>query len=141
MRYGLRALVFTAVLALPAGMATAQDGRYVMQRAENGFVRLDTQTGQVSFCRQQDEQFVCRMSADDRQTLEAEIDELEDRIAELEAMVSNGGAPMTDGLPTEDEIDRTMGIMEDMMRRFLGVIDEFDRGRDDNPSDGSPDRT
>ncbi len=127
-----------AAFSIGSAVALAQDGRYVMQRADDGFVRLDTQTGEMSLCRQQDEQFVCRMSADDRRALEAEIGLLEDRIARLEAEIADRG----DGLPSEDEIDRTMGIMENMMRRFLGVIEEFENElREDKPGEALPEKT
>lgn len=129
----------SALLVFVSGSAAlGQEGRYVMQRADDGFVRLDTQTGEMSLCRQQDEQFVCRMSADDRRALEAEISLLEDRIARLEADNPN----RRDDLATEDEIDRTMGIMENMMRRFMGVIEEFESElRNETPGKTPPEKT
>lgn len=132
-------VVSGAVVLLAGGSAIhAQEGRYVMQRSDDGFVRLDTETGEMSLCRKQDEQFVCRMSADDRRALEAEISLLEERIAKLEA----GSPDRRDGLPSEDEIDRTMGIMENMMRRFLGVIEEFETElRDEEPGKAQPEKT
>lgn len=127
-----------AVLSVGGSAALAQEGRYVMQRADDGFVRLDTETGEMSLCRKQDEQFVCRMSADDRRALEAEISLLEDRIARLESENSD----RRDGLPTEDEIDRTMGIMENMMRRFMGVIEDFENElRKDEQDKTQPEKT
>lgn len=134
------ALLASSALLLSAGSsaALAQEGRYVMQRADDGFVRLDTQTGEMSLCRKQDEQFVCRMSADDRRALEAEISLLEDRIARLEA----DNPDRRDDLATEDEIDRTMGIMENMMRRFMGVIEEFESElREETPGKTQPEKT
>lgn len=132
-------IVSGAVVLLAGGSAIhAQEGRYVMQRSDDGFVRLDTETGEMSLCRKQDEQFVCRMSADDRRALEAEISLLEERIAKLEA----DGPDRRDGLPSEDEIDRTMGIMENMMRRFLGVIKEFESElQDEEPGQAQPEKT
>ncbi|MCR9137795.1 MAG: hypothetical protein NXI27_17485 [Alphaproteobacteria bacterium] len=128
----------TLLVSLSGPASLAQEGRYVMQRADDGFVRLDTQTGEMSLCRKQDEQFVCRMSADDRRALEAEIGLLEERIARLEAE----GSDRRDGLTTEDEIDRTMGIMENMMRRFMGVIEEFESElRDETPDKAQPEKT
>lgn len=129
----------SALLVSVSGSAVlGQEGRYVMQRADDGFVRLDTQTGEMSLCRKQDEQFVCRMSADDRRALEAEISLLEDRIARLEAANPGRG----DDLATEDEIDRTMGIMENMMRRFMGVIEEFESElRNETPGKTQPEKT
>ena len=109
------------LLAFGGAAALAEEGRYVMERIEGGVVRLDTETGEMSLCRQQGEQLVCRMAADEKLALEEEIAALE---RELEA---HGR------LPTDNEIDRAMGIMEDMMRRFLDVIEEFE----DRIGDGS----
>lgn len=134
------ALIASSALLVSVGGSAAfgQEGRYVMQRADDGFVRLDTQTGEMSLCRKQDEQFVCRMSADDRRALEAEITLLEDRIARLEA----DNPDRRDDLAAEDEIDRTMGIMENMMRRFMGVIEEFESElREETPDKTQPDKT
>lgn len=126
------------LVSVSGSAALGQEGRYVMQRADDGFVRLDTQTGEMSLCRKQDEQFVCRMSADDRRALEAEISLLEDRIARLEA----DNPDRRDDLATEDEIDRTMGIMENMMRRFMGVIEEFESElRNETPGKTTPEKT
>jgi hypothetical protein len=121
----------------------AQESRYVMQRAEGGFVRLDTQTGEMSLCQQQDEQIVCRLAADERRALEEEIALLEERVAKLEGSLSEteGGA-LRDRLPSDDEIDRTLGVMENMMRRFLGVIEEFENDmKDDQPGEAKPEKT
>jgi len=126
------------LVSVSGSVVLGQEGRYVMQRADDGFVRLDTQTGEMSLCRKQDEQFVCRMSADDRRALEAEISLLEDRIARLEA----ANPDRRDDLATEDEIDRTMGIMENMMRRFMGVIEEFESElRNETPGKTTPEKT
>ena len=89
-------------------------------------MRLDTQTGEMSLCRMQEEQIVCRLAADERRVFEDEITLLEERIDKLEEALATAGRTLDNGLPTEDEIDRTMGIMENMMRRFLGVIEEFE---------------
>lgn len=126
-------VLILGLAAIGAPTAWANEGRFIMERAEGGFVRLDTQTGEMSLCRMQEEQIVCRLSADERRVFEDEITLLEERIDRLEEALATEGRSLDNGLPTEDEIDRTMGIMENMMRRFLGVIEEFE-GR---KSDGS----
>ena len=66
---------------------------------------------------------------------------LEERIDRLEETLATEGRTLDNGLPTEDEIDRTMGIMENMIRRFLGVIEEFeDKTSDGRTCDRQPDR-
>ncbi len=91
-------------LLLPANPEVqAQQGRFVMERTEGGFVRLDTFTGEMSVCNESDGQIVCRMAADERRALEEEIDLLEERITELEN-ARTGESPGEQGmLPTEEE--------------------------------------
>ena len=55
-----------AIMAIGVASATyaaAQDsaaGRYTMHQTEDGFVRLDTQTGAVSLCRKEANAWSCR---------------------------------------------------------------------------------
>ena len=130
----------TAALLLATGIALAgatqaalaQEGRFVMERTESGFVRLDTFTGELSVCSAAEGQMVCRMAADERLALEQQIDQLEERITELEQKTGEMPAERPGGLPSDEEIDRTFGIMEQMMRRFLGIIEEFDQQDDED---------
>lgn len=129
-------------LGLGTQAAVAQEGRFVMERTENGFVRLDTFTGELSACSTTEGQIVCRMAADERLALEKEIDLLEDRIATLEEALDETPREHDDGLPSDDEIDRTFGMMEQMMRRFLGIIEEFDQDNEPGPeASPSPEKT
>jgi hypothetical protein len=45
----LMGLTAAAMLAAPAASAE-ETGRYVFDKSENGIVRLDTQTGEMSLC-------------------------------------------------------------------------------------------
>jgi tetrahydromethanopterin S-methyltransferase subunit B len=111
----------------------AQEGRFIMERTEDGIVRLDTFTGELSACSAAEGQMVCRMAADERRALEEQIDLLEERIAAMEKAITEAPTKPGDGLPSNEEIDRTFGMMEQMMRRFLGIIEEFDQDGDANP--------
>jgi hypothetical protein len=122
------------ILGLFAGPAVAQDdGRYAMERTEDGFVRMDRQTGEVSVCREQGEDLVCRLAADDRQAFETDLDALSDRVTALEERLAELSSA---DLPPEEEIDRAMGIMESFMRRFFGMIQEFQQELG-TPEDGT----
>ncbi len=136
-RFVVGTVLVVAATALAAPAAWADEGRFIMERAEGGFVRLDTQTGEMSLCKLQEEQIVCRLAADERRAFEDEIALLEERIDRLEETLAAEGRSLDNGLPTEDEIDRTMGIMENMMRRFLGVIQEFEEEMSDEKA-GKP---
>ncbi|WP_099867871.1 hypothetical protein [Pararhizobium haloflavum] len=131
--------LLTAALAIPA---LAQDAnRYTMNPTDDGYVRLDTMTGEVSICRERGEQMVCQLAADDREAFERQLDSLEDRVAALESAIGDG-ARDGDALPTDEEIDRTMGIMETFMRRFFSIVEDLNRDFDgEENSEPAPDRT
>lgn len=128
MRKATVALLIGAGLA-SAGIAWAQDpapGRYSMQKSETGIARLDTQTGEVSLCQERSGELVCRMAADERSALELEIELLTKRVETLEKAVKSGESVAKPDLPTDEEIDRTMGIMERMMRKFMDIVKDLE---------------
>ena len=116
------AILVTFLVAFAATAAHAQDTeRFRLDRTDGGFARIDTTTGEVSTCTERGGQLVCRMAADERSALEARLDELEDRIALLEADGIGGG-----GLPNDAEIDRAIGLMERFMRGFVGIVRDLE---------------
>ncbi|HEX2256679.1 MAG TPA: hypothetical protein VHG92_08270 [Afifellaceae bacterium] len=142
MRHALAAAGLAALLALPAGaQEVVRDGRYSLVPHDDGFLRLDTATGEVSRCTGEIGRLACRLLPDERMAYEAEIRRLEDRIDVLERRMAalevptapRGGRnaePRAEGpdgaddLPSEDEVDRVFGLAEQMMRRL------FDMARD-----------
>ncbi len=97
---------------------------------------LDTETGEVSLCRENNGELVCRMAADERAAFERELDLLSDRIEALERAVESGETAAKPPLPDEEEIDRAMSIMERMMRRFMGIVKEFEGDGSDSTDEG-----
>ena len=141
MRISVLPLTFAA--ALLAGSAHAEgEGRYRMEKTETGFVRLDTASGDVSLCREQDGQIVCRMAADERAAFEKELELLTKRV---EALEKDGATGLTDAkpsLPSDEEIDRTMSIMEKMMQRFMGIVKNLEDGEEEAvPGKAAPQKT
>ena len=140
----IRSLPLIFVAALAAGSAQAEgEGRYRMEKTETGFIRLDTLSGDVSLCREQDGQIVCRMAADERAAFEKELDLLTKRV---EALEKGGATALTDAkpaLPTDEEIDRTMTIMEKMMQRFMGIVKNLEEGEEETTpgKDAVPQKT
>lgn len=106
--------------------AAAQESRYRFESTEDGYVRFDSVTGDISVCRRSGEELVCRASADERRALLDQIDALEDRVVELETALVEAEAMPDDGLPSEAELDRTLGIMENVFRRFHGMIKDLE---------------
>ena len=142
MRISALPLTFAALLL--AGSAHAEgEGRYRMEKTEAGLVRLDTVSGEISLCREQDGQLVCRMAADERAAFEKELDLLTKRV---EALEKSGTTALTDAkpsLPTDEEIDRTMSVMEKMMQRFMGIVKNLEDGKEDAEpgKDADPQKT
>ena len=140
----IHALPFIFVVALVAGSAQAEgEGRYRMEKTDGGFVRLDTATGEVSLCREQEGQIVCRMAADERAAFEKELDLLTKRVEALEKGGATGETAAKPSLPTDEEIDRTMTIMEKMMQRFMGIVKNLEEGEEDTApgKDAVPQKT
>ena len=110
-----------------------------MEKTPDGYVRLDTQTGAMSICRENGAQLVCQLAADDRLSLEDEITRLEDRLAALEKRVDAVEGKQSFSLPTQEDMDKTVSVMQRFFQSFLGVVKEFERDmREPGPA---PDRT
>lgn len=124
-----------AVLAVPVAapaqsVGPASADRYSLEKSGDGFIRLDRQSGAMSYCTLKDGNLACRMAADERAAFEDELDRLEKRVTALE---QTGGAPARQPLPSDAEVDRSISIMERFMRTFMGLIDEFRQKEEKSP--------
>lgn len=99
--------------------------RYRFNPVEGGVLRLDSQTGQVSFCRARQGGWTCETAADDRAALEAEIKRLSDRVAALEQQANDPANRFR--TPSDQEIEQVMGFFEKVMKRFRGVVENLKR--------------
>lgn len=124
-RTAIAALVLTVGIAGGASAQTpANDSwRFKLQKVDGGFLRLDAQTGQVSFCRERDSNWTCETAADDRAALEAEIKRLTDRVTALEKQSHDPANRFR--TPSDQEIEQVMGFFEKMMKRFRGVVENL----------------
>jgi hypothetical protein len=133
----LAGVLFLATPALaedasPAGVANA--GRYAIQSGDDGFVRLDTETGAVSHCKRSGGTWHCDALAEDRaglekqvatlsaevKTLGAEISRLKNEIATLKAAAPKTETSLT---PEEErEFDKAMSFAERLMKRFFEMV-------------------
>ncbi len=121
-----RIALLAALAAFPLSPAAAQTGgRFTFQPVEGGLMRLDTETGQVSHCTKAGDSFACRSVADDRAALMDEIERLKrenEQLRQAAGKSPDGKASSPTAklqLPTEEEIDKAMGLVETLMRRML----------------------
>ena len=125
-------------LLLLSGTAFAEDSaRFTLEKTADGYVRMDKTTGEMSICTQQSDQLVCRIAADDRVAMEDEIARLDGRLTKLEdkmAASDKSGAVSNSTLPTDEEFEKSMTLMEKFFRRFMGVVKDLNE-------DGTPQKT
>jgi hypothetical protein len=141
----IRAILFLAGGLLLGWPAVAEEtapgpGRYQFAPDGDGFVRLDTETGDVANCGNFDGVWRCdAVEADDPEfdqrivalkqqmaALRAELNDLGERLAALE----NDGdttdeAPPVSEEEEEREFDEALSFAEQMMQRFFDMIREL----------------
>ncbi|CAN7698811.1 hypothetical protein [Aminobacter sp. LjRoot7] len=115
--------------AVPALAAETQ--RYQMEKTDKGYVRMDTQTGEMSICEERDSQLVCKLAADERSALQdelgrvqTELKALDERLVKLESSLT---AQLESKLPTEEEFQKSMGYMERFFRSFMGIVKDMEK--------------
>lgn len=132
----MRTVFFAALVALAPAAALAQsaeppvsDDRFQIERQGDAFIRLDKKTGTVSTCTLDGGSFDCRMSADERAALQAEIERLASENEQLKTAsgqpdtgVAKGGKELTIKLPTEAEIKNAISYIEEMLRQLVDAV-------------------
>jgi hypothetical protein len=148
-RSRLLAFVFAAC-ALAAPVASAQpsspdggDARFTFHRADDGYLRLDGRSGQVSMCNRRTTGWQCQLVPDERTALEAEISRLQSDSAVLKKELLSRNLPLPDGMrpdqtapksqvqrpqfPDDAELNRVMSVMEKIWRRLVEMIASVQR--------------
>jgi hypothetical protein len=133
-------LVIAATLACAASLAQAQDSaqpnassRYTFNRVNDGFLRLDNQSGQVAFCSPHTAGWACQAVPEDRAALEKEIERLQDEAASLKKEITALRAPSQSAptdkngdakikLPTKEDIERARALIEDVWRNLMDML-------------------
>ena len=64
----------------------ASSSRYSFNRVDNGFLRLDNESGQVAYCNPRAVGWACQAAAIDRAALETEIASLQKQVASLKKL-------------------------------------------------------
>lgn len=111
-RPGLLALIAAMALAAPA--ATAQplapeqgDGRFTFHRADDGYLRLDGKTGQVSICSRRPSGWQCQLLPDERSALEIEIARLQTDNAALKQALLSRNLPLPSGVRSDPPVAKS----------------------------------
>ncbi len=134
------ALVAATASILATGAFAADEARFRLERTDTGFVRMDTLTGDMTYCVEKESALDCRTAAGAAIASDA-VAELEKRLAAVEERLATvEKAPAIAALPSDEEVDRALGYMERMMRSFMGVARDFEREFGDE-SRKAPDRT
>lgn len=138
---GLAAAI-ALILAMPAIADEATpdhpQGRYTFNKVADGFLRLDTQTGEVSLCSQRAVGWACVLAPEDRTVLENEIARLRSENALLKGDILSRGLPLPAGtmpeppaahdngltlrLPDSAELDRAIAFVGRMWNRLVEAI-------------------
>lgn len=149
----LAAGLAVAELALPtpawaedaaAAQPPADDQRYSFHRSGEGFVRLDSRTGQVARCGWGAGGWACTVVPDERAALESEIARLQAENAALKKELLSRGLDLPEAArgegdrrgapearpapqPSETEIDRAIAFVKGVWRKLLEMMADLQR--------------
>ena len=139
------ALFIVAGLALTAPAVSAQvaspesdDTRYTFNRADDGYLRLDGRTGQVSICTRRPVGWACQSVPDERVALEAEIARLQGENVVLKKELISRNLPLPGTvkpeppiakpeeprlqLPNDADLNKVVNFVEMVWRRLVEMI-------------------
>ena len=112
--------------------------RYTFNRIDDGYLRLDGRTGEVSICAQRTAGWACQVMPDERGALEAEIARLQAENAAVKKELLAHDLPLPGTvkpqppaaksdeprlqLPNDADLNRVMTFIEKVWRRFVEMI-------------------
>jgi hypothetical protein len=145
MRQTSFALLVVLACGLSPAIAQAPEAstpRYAFNPVNDGFLRLDNSTGQVSFCNQTSAGWACQAVPEDRAALEKEIARLQDEVASLKSQVAALREPpmvrppadltpptekRDDAARLREDVDRARVAIETAWRRLVDMISNFQK--------------
>ncbi len=133
--------IVVAAFVAPACADTTGDTpaqRYSFSKVADGFLRLDTQTGEVALCSRQTVGWACLAAPEDRAVLENEIARLRRENGALKNELVSRGLPLPPGimpepsndggrdltwrLPGNADVDRVVTFVGRMWHRLVEAI-------------------
>jgi hypothetical protein len=135
---GLAALVLAATV--PGSLAQDAETRYSLEKTVDGYVRMDTRTGEMSLCTERAGQLVCRIAADERSAWQDELDRVTRRLDEVEKRLSalEGSPPAQDALSSEEQFEQSLSFMERFLRRFIDIAKDLEEESSSPKTDAPP---
>lgn len=146
MRKTLMVMAIAVAGMAPGALAQtnpAPNDRYMISPVEDGILRVDRKTGRVSICRKGGGDWTCELVPDDLRALKREIDQLSvenlrlrSALAKFDPEAARQPAPGpatprpetgNNQLPTEEEVDKAVSLVERMMRRFMEAARNLNR--------------
>jgi hypothetical protein len=128
------------------------DGRYSFHRMGDGFVRLDSRTGQLAQCGRGPAGWSCKAVPDERAALESEIARLQRENAELKKSLLSRGLDLPGGMvaqapvpppvpplnvpdpsprepkaPSDVELDHAITFMKNVWRKLVDMMLDLQR--------------
>jgi flagellar biosynthesis/type III secretory pathway chaperone len=133
-----------APLLQPAEPQSTPATRWSFKRVDNGFIRLDNETGHVAHCTSsRTAGWTCQAVPEDRAALEKQIARLQDEVATLKKEIAQLRAPpppppppekgpgVSLRIPTQEEIagarDYLAGTLTDTWQRLVQMIARLQR--------------
>jgi len=149
-RWALALFAF-AVMSGNAAMSDTTSGRYTMSPTDDGFVRLDKQTGAMAQCTRNDGVWACKPMADSQRELQdvmdklrAENKSLRKQVDDLEETLGIGPGPSDDdgpttkfALPSEDDVDQAFDYLEGMLDKLRERMEKLEK-QHKNRGGGTP---
>jgi hypothetical protein len=134
-------LVLTASTANGDTPPPLSEARYSFHKVADGFLRLDTQTGEVALCGRQPVGWACVAAPEDRAVLENEITRLRRDNAALKQELLARGLTLPPGtapepspsheepqvvirLPDSADVDRMVAMAGKLWRQFLDAVND-----------------
>jgi hypothetical protein len=118
------------------GLPETDDNRFSLFRTDDGYLRLDSRTGQVSICTSRQSRWLCEVVPDERAALEAEMARLQRDNATLKSEVLAHHLPLPSGLRPQalpaanplprgeanQGLDRFRNAIHGVWRRLVALI-------------------
>src|SRR5215217_2638826 len=118
MRSSLTLLVLS--LTCTSALAQAPDARRRMYPTQDGFLEVDPRSGAITECRRAPDGYRCERVTEGDALLKEDSGSQAQTPAGPRQPLSR--SPSTK--PTEEEVDRALGVMDRFLRRFMDVIRE-----------------